>query len=60
VRVSTSAYRRSATRNFPRLAEAESVTLAAADAESFAHLARRVAGRGEAERGARSAAPLGA
>jgi len=54
------AYRRSATRNFPRLAEAESVTLAAADAESFAHLARRVAGRGEAERGARSAAPLGA
>jgi tRNA 2-selenouridine synthase len=46
------AYRRSATRNFPRLAEAETVELPGADAESFARLARRLAGRSEAERGA--------
>jgi tRNA 2-selenouridine synthase len=46
------AYRRSATRNFPRLAEAETVELPDADAESFARLARRLAGRSEAERGA--------
>jgi len=46
------AYRRSAARNFPRLADAETVELPDADAESFARLARRLAGRSEAERGA--------
>ncbi|MDX1374335.1 MAG: tRNA 2-selenouridine(34) synthase MnmH [Burkholderiales bacterium] len=54
------AYRRSATRNFPRLADAEVVAVDDADAEGFARLARRLTGRGEAGRGARSAAALGA
>lgn len=54
------AYRRSATRNFPRLADAATVTVVDADAESFARLARRLAGRGEAERGTRSAVAVGA
>ncbi len=46
------AYRRSATRNFPRLAEAETVAVTDAQSETFARLARRLAGHGHAERGA--------
>ena len=46
------AYRRSATRNFPRLADAEGVALSDASAESFLRLARRLAGRSETQRGA--------
>jgi tRNA 2-selenouridine synthase len=54
------AYRRSATRNFPRLVDAEIVALPDADAESFAWLARRLAARSEPERGARGALSLNA
>jgi tRNA 2-selenouridine synthase len=54
------AYRRSATRNFPRLAEAEIVAVPDAHTESFARLARRLAGRSEAERGALGGVALGA
>ncbi len=54
------AYRHSATRNFPRLAEAETVAVTDADGESFARLARRLAERSEAPRAAPSDALLGA
>jgi tRNA 2-selenouridine synthase len=54
------AYRRSATRNFPRLAEAETVVLSDADAESFARIARRLASGGAPERDAHGAVALGA
>jgi len=46
------AYRRSATRNFPRLAEAERIALPEADAAGFERLARRLVGDHEPERGA--------
>ncbi|KPK07202.1 MAG: tRNA 2-selenouridine synthase [Betaproteobacteria bacterium SG8_39] len=54
------AYRRSATRNFPRLAEAETVALSDANTEDFARIARRLASGGAPERDAHGAVALGA
>jgi len=54
------AYRRSATRNFPQLAAAETASLPDARAESFARLAQRLAGGSEALRGFRGGVALDA
>lgn len=54
------AYRRSATRNFPRLADAEVVTLPDTHAESFERLARQLAARSESERSTRGAVVVNA
>jgi len=54
------AYRRSAARNFPRLGEAEVVSVSGTEAPVFAQLARTLAGNRERERGAAAVVPLGA
>ncbi len=55
------AYRRSASRNFPRLADAEpSLTIASADASAFEQLARTLFGSRKRDGGTAAAVPLGA
>jgi tRNA 2-selenouridine synthase len=54
------AYRRSASRNFPRLADADVLTVASADAGAFEQLARTLFGSRKRDGGTAAAVPLGA